>query len=398
MYDHISRISLLIQSNKLDEAQIKITEALSEYPDSADLYALQAQVFGELDEDKKALEAVETALGLDSENAFLHYYRARFLTFLSNYKKALKSIDQAIEIDPEEADYYGQKALILFNMDKKKEAIEWARKGKEEEPDNSFCSNVLSMALGASGDTSQAEEVLGELLEDDPENAFTHTNMGYTWLRKGDVKKAKEHFREALLIDPEYEYARGGMMEAIKGSNFLYKKFIDYTIWMEKKTSGNRWAFLIGLVVVVKVIPLLIPFYLIFLLWVWFAEPIADVILYFDTYGRNLMNEEELLITRINIVLLFASLVGGLIAVPFISRAYIGVALSSFAALVPMHGIASRELLRNKVILALFAGAFIFLGVSASLLDLSGGDGSGYGAGLILAIIAYTGVGNIFKD
>ncbi len=397
-YDIISRVQLLIERNKLDEAREKITEGLSQYPDSADLYGFLAQVHERKNEIKEALAAIETAIGLHPENDYLHFIRSRIFHLKKDYYAALLSIDESLRIDPEHADYYGMKALILLAQEKKEAAIMLARIGLEKDAGNILCMNVLSMALGSSGKAEEAESALGDLLQNDPDNAFTQANMGYTYLRKGDIQKAKEHFRAALMIDPESDYAREGMLEAAKASNFFYRKILQYYVWMEKFSEGKRWALIIGLLVIVKLLPILVPFYLIFLLWIWFAPPIANVLLYFDKFGRYLMSKETLLLTQINLGLLAVAAISAAIFAPFFSVSFLGMSFGLFSAIVPVYAIETRFKNRNKIIMGAFALLFAGLGIAGVVYSLSGENSGAMWGALLVSLFLYTWVANIFSD
>lgn len=397
IFKDISRIQFLIERKKYDEAQLSLAEALTSYPDSPDLHALQAQIFFNQEKYKKALESINTAVGMSPENDFLHFWKARILAELNRDKKALECMDEALRLDPQDADYYGFKALLLSNRERRKEAVEVARQGLEKDPDNSLCKNALSVALQTSGNTTESATVLEGLLEKDPEDPFTQANTGYNYLRRGDIKKAKEHFRVALMLDPNNEYSRAGMVQAMKASNFFYRKILEYYVRMERLSSGKRWAFIIGMILIVKILPFLLPIYLVFLLWVWFAPPIAQVVLYFDKSGRYLMDKEARLLTEINVALLGASVVS-LVLAPILSLSFLGLAFGAFAAMVPVHGIELREKKTNKVMMAGFAALFAGLGAAGVVFSLMGKEATPMAIALMIAVFAYTWLANFFSE
>ncbi|MBI1287618.1 MAG: tetratricopeptide repeat protein [Flavobacteriales bacterium] len=396
--EQIKRIQLLIERRRFDEAHQRIVETLSQSPDSGYLYALQAEIHERQDEHVKALSAIETAIGLDPESDYMFFIKSQIHVSLNQNKKAMEAIDMALQLDNEDADHYGQKAYIFFKMDEREKAIAWARKGKELDPENLLCSNILSHALGSLGNTSEAESVLGTLLEKDPDNEFTHSSMGYNYLRKGNIAKAKEHFSAALTIDPEHEPAREGMIEAIKATNFFYRKVLEYSIWMQKMSEGKQWMFLIGLVVVVRVFLFLLPFYMIFVLWVWFARPISNAILYFDKFGRYLMSGQMRLATQINIGLLVVSLLSVAVFTPLLGVGGLGLAAACFVSIIPIHRFVELEVKRNKLVMALFACTFLLSGVAGFVMSLIGMPNDLTWTALLLSTVAFTWVANLFND
>ncbi len=397
-FEQVQRIQFLIERKKYREAHASLTQALSDSPDEGSLHGMQAQLFLEEDDLKKAMLAINTAIGLQPENDFHHSVKSRIYHQMGEHKKALESIDEAIRLDAEYAHYYGQRALVLLALEKKQEAISAAKEGLEMEADNDLCVNVLSMALGSSGKVEESREVLGDLLAENPENALTQANMGYSYLRKGDIPKAKEHFRAALLIDPELEYSRVGMMEAIKATNFFYRKILAYAVWMERQSEGKRWVFIIGMIVIVKILPFLLPFYLIFVFWVWFAPPIADAVLYVDKNGRYLMTRQNRILTEVNIGLLSLSAISLAILTPLISSGFLALAFGAFAAIVPVYHIDIKEKLTNKVIMGGFAAVFVGLGAAHVFFTLMHSDVDYIWLVLIGVVVLFTWVSNLFSE
>lgn len=368
----ISRIRLLIEREKFDVAQQKIVEGLSEFPDSSDLYALQAELHLERSKPNEALQAIETAIGLDPENDWWYYIAARVYSDKNEDKKALEFVDIALNMDPDYGQYYGFKAAILLDLDKRDASIAFARQGLAIEPDSVICHNVIALALNKTGEKETAFEHLEYLLNEDPENALTHANMGHHYLRQSNIPKAKEHFAIALQINPNFEFARLGMIEAIKGSNILYRKLMEYSFWVEQKfADGGRWKFYIGLIVVVKILPFLLPVYFIFLFWSWFTGPISDVMLYFDKHGRYLMGEDAILFTRVNIVILVFVAVAAFILTPLININFLGTAIGLFLATVPIYLMDITHKNNKRLFLVVSAAVFIGLGVFGGIMGIS---------------------------
>jgi len=372
LIESINRIRLLIEREKFDVAQQKIVEGLSHFPDSSDLHALQAELHLERSKPNEALQAIEKAIGLDPENDWWYYIASRIYSDKNEEKKALEFIDIALAMDPNYGQYYGFKAAILLDLNKRDDSIALAREGLAIEPDNVICHNVIALALNKAGDKESAFEHLDFLLSEDPENALTHANMGNHYLRQSNIPKAKEHFAIALQKDPNFEFARLGMIEAIKSSNVLYQKLMEYSFWVEQKfANGGRWKFYIGLIVVVKILPFLLPFYFIFLFWSWFMGPISDVMLYFDKYGRYLMREETVLFTRVNIGLLVLAAISAFILMPLLSLHFLGTAVGLFLATVPTYLMDISHKNNKRLFLVVSASIFIGLGILGGIMGIA---------------------------
>jgi tetratricopeptide (TPR) repeat protein len=307
-YQLYNQIHVLIERDKFDLALEKIAIGLAEYPDSDDLYSLQATAYLKQKKYKEAQQAINTAISLNPENDYLYYTNARLAVAENNYKNAEKYTDEAIALNPYEAGYFGLKAAIYIDQHKYIQAVDSAEQGLEIDPENLMCNNMLSMAQTKSGNADEAFNRLENMLADDPENELTQANTGYYYLRMGNAKKAKEHFAVALHSDPEYEFARAGMVQAIKATNFIYAGLLRFSYWMQEMSSKYRIGVYIGIILIVKVIPILLPFYLILVLWTWFTNPLSDILLYFDKYGRYLMTALDRVLVRVNIGILVLAL------------------------------------------------------------------------------------------
>ena len=60
---------------------------------------------------------------------------------------------------------------------------------------------------------------------------------------------ADTRVREALRIAPENEYARHGLVEALKARHLVYRMMLAYFLWMARLSSKARWAVVIGALV-----------------------------------------------------------------------------------------------------------------------------------------------------
>src|SRR5205085_1539069 len=79
-----------------------------------------------------------------------------------------------------------------------------------------------------------------------PEDAFSHANQGWTLLHEGKPRKALEHFREALRLEPEMEFARLGIVEALKARNLIYGLMLRYFLWMDRLGGTVQWVIILG--------------------------------------------------------------------------------------------------------------------------------------------------------
>ena len=211
-------------------------------------------------------------------------------------------------MEPEDADYFALLAQIRLNRRNWPGALEAAETGLQFDAEHVTCTNLRAMALVKMGRKEEAGLTIDAALAKNPENSVTHANQGWTLLHAGDHKKALEHFRESLRLDPQNEWARQGIIEALKAQNFLYAWMLKYFLWMSRLSSNAQWGvILVGffgmriLRATAKTNPGLEPFvwpiqiiYLIFVFLTWTANPLFNLLLRLNKFGRMVLNREEI--------------------------------------------------------------------------------------------------------
>jgi tetratricopeptide (TPR) repeat protein len=163
------------------------------------------------------------------------------------------------------------------------------------------------MSLVKLGRRAEAGQTIGATLARNPEDALTHANQGWTLLESGDPKQAMLHFREALRLEPNQEWARAGIVEALKARNIIYRVCLNYFLFMSKLSPQTQWVIVVGLFLLQRVAgsladknPTLAPFiqpflilYLVFALLTWLGSPLFDLLLCLDKFGRLVLSTDQ---------------------------------------------------------------------------------------------------------
>ena len=137
---------------------------------------------------------------------------------------------------------------------------------------------------------------------------MTHANQGWTLLEANEPAKALEHFREALRIDPTSQWARQGIIEALKARHFVYRMMLIYFLWMAKLSGKMQWGVVIGAYVLFQVLrgwananPEMAPFlwpllglYIAFVFLGWTAVPLFNLLLRLNRFGRLALSDEQI--------------------------------------------------------------------------------------------------------
>lgn len=304
---HLSRAQMLLQQSRPAEAEREAGLAIAQDPRDPMAHALIALCRVHAERGKEALEPARAAVGLAPDIAYFHYVHAFVLHHLDRESDALVAAHEAIRLAPEEEDNFALRASIQLARRDWNAALADAEAGLALNPEHVESANLRAMALVRLGRNDEATATVDYALERAPENALSHANQGWTSLHRNDPRRAQEYFREALRLDPELEYARQGMLEALKARNPIYRGMLAYFLWMGRQTRWSQWGVIIGTYLTMRIlrataevnpalrwvlIPVIVLFYL-FIFLTWTAGPIFNLLLRFDRFGRLVLSREE---------------------------------------------------------------------------------------------------------
>jgi tetratricopeptide (TPR) repeat protein len=307
--EHFVRGTLLFSQRRFDLAVEELRLALAEEPQNAQAHAFLGICLSELDRYDEAEREAGEAIGLAPAEPLPHYARAVVLFARRRFEEALAAVDEAVRIDPEDADHHCLRAQVLFALRRWPAALEAAERGLERDGEHVGCTNFRAMALIKLGRKSEAGETLDAALARDPEDALSHANQGWALVEQGNIPKALEHFKEALRLNPELEYARVGIVEALKARNFLYRWLLRYFLWMNRLSGKAQWGIVIGGYLGYRLVgsladqnPAAAPFlrpivwaYVAFALLTWLAQPLFNLLLRLNRFGRLALSRDQTL-------------------------------------------------------------------------------------------------------
>jgi hypothetical protein len=185
------------------------------------------------------------------------------------------------------------------------------------------------LALNKLGRAAEARAAIESALVRDPLNAVTHANHGWACLQKGDTSQALEHFREALRLDAEFAMARHGIVECMKTRYLVYRVLLRFMLWMAGLSKPWQWALILGGAVAYLVLLFLVEkdfvparlvwpvliIYLAFGVLTWIADPLFNLLLRFDRFGRLALSPGQLAATNWIGACLLGAILGVLVAV-----------------------------------------------------------------------------------
>lgn len=280
---------------------------LSEDLDNSSAYLVIAFSRLGLKEYAAATDAVEQAIGRAPEDSTPRYVRAVIASVRGDEKGARAAIEQAIEFEPDAASYHALHGEILFATEDKDAALAATERALALDPTHQGALNLRGRILAHLGRTDAAKQSLDQALTEDPEDPDHHAAQGWLALQRKEFDAARFHFAEALRRDPHHEWARSGLVEALKAKHLLYRPLLTYLLWASRLDSGKRWTYAIGMVIAIRLLknfgkthpehaiwiaPVVIA-YGVFVLTSWVGGPLFDFLLVLDPFGRRVLTRTE---------------------------------------------------------------------------------------------------------
>lgn len=294
IYSHWSeRILLLLRQGRAPQAEQELRRVLQADPTDALAHAWLGMCL--LDQAKlpEGQAEAEVAIHLAPEYDFAYYLLSLARMRQHQLPAALAAIEQALALDPEDPNYYHTLGLIRFQRQQWQAALKATETGLRHDPKHIDCLGLRARCLARLGRRDEAASTLNQALSHDPDDAGTHADAGWVALEAGRPRPALEHFREALRLAPTSDYAREGLVEALKTRYWLYRGFMRFAYWSASLSDGARRGMFIGLFVFSRFVPVLLPFYLLLVFMSWFADPLFNALLRLNAYGRHVLNETQ---------------------------------------------------------------------------------------------------------
>ncbi len=310
MSDNLVFARLLFQQSRYDLAEQELRRQLASEPDNPAAHSLLAMALAfqkNPEKREEALAAAREGVSRAPGDAFAHHALGCVYARADDLGRAEEAAREALRLDPEEAPAISLLASILLERGRWEEARQMAERGLELNPEDESCANLRARALTQLGRRDEAARTIAGALQRNPQNAFTHANQGWTLLDKGDYAQALEHFREALRLNPNMDWARQGVIEALKARNPVYRVMLNYFLFMSKLGGRARWAVIIIAYIACRiamaaadVLPKaryvlwpLVGLYLVFCYLTWTSRPLSNLLLRLNRFGRLALSRDQ---------------------------------------------------------------------------------------------------------
>lgn len=411
MTPYYERAELLLSQGRLQDAEKEVKKHLSEYPEHAYGIALLAQIYLRAKQYDEAQKTIEDAIRINAYEGFFFYIKAIVLINKDKDKEAEDFIALAVNINPAEAEYFAVWSDIKLFQKKYTEALEKADEGLRRDPANVHCLNAKSAAHVKLNQKHDAFSTIEGALNEDPDNAFTHANYGWGLLEKREHEKALVHFREALRLNPQMDYARAGMIEAMKAKYFIYRWFLNYRFWMAKQSRNMQWGLIIGIYVLSRVLnylaetyPAVQPFVLpiiiliaLFAFLTWVIDPLSNLFLRLNKYGRYALNEKQTKVSNYVGISMLVFAIGLVLFLITFQESALALTVFGFTMMVPLSGLFSGD--ENEKKLNYYALGMAIVGALAvAMTYVSGTLENEVSLVYLIGFMAYQWVANYWRQ
>ena len=380
----VERAQLLYQQARYDLAEKEIRHALSLNPEHAYSHALLALTLMHRKRLKEATTEAQQAIHVAPDYAFAHYALAKVWYNRNRAKESRVAIEEAIRLDVENPDYRFLLGAIHYDEQRWKEALQAAEEGLQFDAEHGSCANLRAMTLVKLGRRVDAGETINAALARNPENEATHANLGWALLHEGKAAEALGHFKESLRLNPNFEWARQGIVEALKARNRMYATMLRGVLWMSTLSPRQRTSLYVGGYFISRITGLML-LWLIAILLTWIARPFFNLLLRLDPFGRLALSQQQIVESNWVGGMLLAAVVSLFAYIVFRQDPALVAAIVFGLLTVPVAGVFRIAPGWPRTVMLMYVGVMVILGLPSIFLVTFGPDFVGDPRGVAFA-------------
>jgi tetratricopeptide (TPR) repeat protein len=229
MSRHVDK-ALHLMRRRPDLAAKELLKVLAETPDDAYAHSLLGECLLNCGDIEGAYAQAAETVRLEPESprgfgllALCHYESSRFM-------EAEVAVEEAIKYEPHTAYYWALLANAQDAQGHLKDALQSTERALEIDANDVHSHNLRAYILSKmKASDGEVEKSMRTAIEGKPDDASTHAYRGWTLLETLQHNESIQHFRESLRLDPGSDWARSGLMTALKMRQWPYQVYIRMT-------------------------------------------------------------------------------------------------------------------------------------------------------------------------
>ena len=239
-------IQLLILKNRLDEAAKLNHEVLKAAPADVDAFVYKGQIELHRKNTNAAIEALETALHSDPDNAVAHYHLGLAFDQQHDITRAESEWRQAVRIRPDLSE--AQRALAALELTRGDFSglLEISRQIINAQPNSADGFLLKCVAETGLHRYRDAQRDAMESIERAPESPAPYVQMGNLHVAQKHYAEAERSYRQALDQDPSYSDGLGGLMNTYVAQKRYDKAIAAANVQIAKSPNNSNFYDLLG--------------------------------------------------------------------------------------------------------------------------------------------------------
>lgn len=326
MEGRLDRAWLLYRQKRFDLAARECLDVLARDPEAADAHLLLALCRVRAGDQDGALESARAGVRLAPGAGWAHYVLGKVRWFRDEFREAEKSLGEAVRLEPENHEHRWMQVDVFLSLGDLAKALGAADAGVRLAPQSAGLAASRGVVFYNLARRDEAEAEFRRSLSLDAGNDVAHAGLGRLALARGKADAAVGHFRDSLRLDPTDEWAREGLVDALKARYPVYGLFVRYFEWSRTLDPNVRRILTVAVAVVAyfarlagkslptaatTVLGVAVLLAALFVFLSWLAGPVFNLVLRMSPEGRLLLTPDETRSsTVVGLLLLGAALFG----------------------------------------------------------------------------------------
>ena len=219
---------LLLDENKVNEADTAVTQALELHPDDVKMLTAKGNVYNRKSIFEEAEAEFKKALDFDDEYKNALTGLAHSLENQGKVDEAVETIVKAETLNPDDVGIMKQSAHIHISANKLDTAYEKISKLQEADKNDVQTMNLLGQYYIVNDDEKMAEECFAKIKQMEPDYNEVYRDWGERFIQKGNEEKAEPYLQAAIQKNPTDAKAMVKLGELYENMNEMGKALQFY--------------------------------------------------------------------------------------------------------------------------------------------------------------------------